>query len=137
MFFHLLINILVCLTIIKTYCSQVEEIKRTRNDGALSLVTLGTQAVVFLLLGIDWAVRMATKEDGFGEGMWWVWWFAVKGSFVVNNILFACVQFGLFSFIVRHQAVVAEVPSREAEEEDGDPGRAHLLGDENASRENL
>ena len=131
---YLTTNIALCLGILATYVVQVECLNNLRLAGEegmpLSLRTLGSQAVVFLLLGADWLARTGLVMDAshgaptvFIVALWWM----AQGCFVVNNILFALVQGGLFVFVRRRRGSTERVDTGRERTEDSDAERQPLL----------
>lgn len=73
---------------------------RGSGPGALSLVGLAVQAVLFLLLGLTWSGRLAWGYPIFGRAF--SSWFQMVGYVPVDYIIFAAVQGVLLYIAVRH-----------------------------------
>lgn len=89
-------------------------IKRPRGSGlgALSLVGLAAQAVLFLLLGLTWPARLPWPAPAFWRAF--RSWFQMVGYVPFDYIVFAVVQAILLYVAVRHNgwhARVDEAPS--------------------------
>lgn len=73
---------------------------RGSGPGALSLVGLAAQAVLFLLLGLTWSGRLAWGYPIFGRAF--SSWFQMVGYVPVDHVIFAAVQCVLLYIAVRH-----------------------------------
>lgn len=105
------------LGVVSVYPQAREILRRPRasGPGALSLVGLAVQAVLFLLLGLSWPARLAWGYPIFGRGF--SSWVQMVGYVAFDYIIFALVQAILLYVAVRrngwHASVDEEDPASE------------------------
>lgn len=89
------------LGVVSVYPQAREIWRRPRGSGpgALSLMGLAVQAVLFLLLGLTWPARLAWGYPIFGRGF--SSWFQMVGYVPFDYIIFALVQAILLCVAVR------------------------------------
>ncbi|KAH8756568.1 hypothetical protein F5883DRAFT_649172 [Diaporthe sp. PMI_573] len=102
--FHIIIlNPLITILGVASLYPQARTILGRPSDsghGALSLVGLAVQAVLFLLLGLTWPGRLAWPGPMFRRAF--SSWFQMVGYVAFDYIIFAVVQAVLLSIAVRH-----------------------------------
>lgn len=108
---------IIILGAISVYPQVRAILRRPRGSGtgALSLVGLAVQAVLFLLLGLTWSARLAWGYPIFGRGF--SSWFQMVGFVPFDYLIFALVQAILLYVAVRrngwHASIDEEHPASE------------------------
>lgn len=97
------------LGIASLYPQAREILRRPRGSGpgALSLAGLAAQAMLFLLLGLTWSVRLVWPYPAFGRAF--RSWFQMVGYVPFDYIIFAVVQAILLYIAVRQNGWHARV----------------------------
>lgn len=102
--FHVLyLNLPITILGVASLYPQAREMLRRpggSGPGALSLVGLAAQAVLFLLLGFSWFGRLVWTYPIFGRAF--STWFQLVGYVPVDYFIFAIVQAVLLYIAVRH-----------------------------------
>jgi hypothetical protein len=115
--FHIIIlNPLITILGVASLYPQARTIlgrPRDSGHGALSLVGLAVQAVLFLLLGLTWPGRLAWPGPMFGRAF--SSWFQMVGYVAFDYIIFAVVQAVLLSIAVRHSGRRVRVDEEQVE----------------------
>lgn len=99
----ILLNLPITILGVASLYPQSRAILRRPRDsgpGALSLVGLAVQSVLFLILGLTWPARLSWGFAGLIGAFFS--WFQMVGFVPVDHIIFALVQAILLYIAVRH-----------------------------------
>ena len=90
------LNPIVSLIAVAAFFVQARQLRSGSEIGSLSPIGLIAQAIVYLIVGITWNFRMVPLE----RGSLILKWYPMTGFAVVDNLIFALAQLGLW-FLVR------------------------------------